>query len=234
MEERISNLEGALGHVQGVLKSHLEAYIAQANQRLDAIDSSCDSAEQSWGAATANATCTALHGGELKGAITEQFLLASQVRKQKRKIEKNAQAKKIILEEKRVNEIVLTEATEEMNELIHQDKLNDLISKQPNFEDALRSQIEVFANNRLQGLSFGEEETDTKAIGDKIIARMNTLGDFSQPTWIWRDARGDYQEKIKQICDAKLKGENITSSFADSRFAKIQNVLRQQETSLFK
>ena len=153
---------------------------------------------------------------------------------QKCKIEKNAQAKKIILEEKRVNEIVLTEATAEMNELIHQDKLNDLISKQPNFEDALRSQIEVFANNRLQGLSFGEEETDTKAIGDKIIARMNTLGDFSQPTWIWRDARGDYQEKIKQICDARLKGENITSSFAESRFLKIQNVLRQQETSLFK
>ena len=153
---------------------------------------------------------------------------------QKRKIEKNAQAKKFILEEKRVNEIVLTEATAEINELIHQDKLNDLISKQPNFEDALRSQIEVFANNRLQGLSFGEEETDTKAIGDKIIARMNTLGDFSQPTWIWRDARGDYQEKIKQICDAKLKGENITSSFAESRFLKIQNVLRQQETSLFR
>ena len=71
MEERISNLEGALGHVQGVLKSHLEAYIAQANQRLDAIDSSCDSAEQSWGAATSNATCTALDGGELNGAITQ-------------------------------------------------------------------------------------------------------------------------------------------------------------------
>ena len=150
------------------------------------------------------------------------------------KIVKFGQDENFLLKEKIQKERSLAQAQQDLKDLIHQDKLNDLISKQPTFAEALENQIEVFAKNRLEGLSFGDQETDTKKIAEGILKRINALGDFSQNTYVWRDACGHYKEKIKEICDAKLKGENITSDFAQSRFLKIQNVLRQQETSLFR
>ena len=71
MEQRIVDLESALGHVQGVLKTHMESYMSATNGRMDALEASCASAEESWGVAKANATCAALDEGELKGAITQ-------------------------------------------------------------------------------------------------------------------------------------------------------------------
>ncbi len=150
------------------------------------------------------------------------------------KIVNLTEAEKKLLLEKRQKEHSLAEARQKLEDLIHEDKLNALISKQPTFAEALQAQIDVFAENRLQGLVFGEEKTDTKKIAEGILKRMDSLGDFSGNTYVWRDAKADYTDKLKQICDAKLKGENITSIFAESRFSKIQDVLRKQETLLFR
>ena len=43
-----------------------------------------------------------------------------------------------------------------------------------------------------------------------------------------------YEAAIRDICDAKLKGKQITSEQANSRFGAIQNYLRAQETYLFR
>jgi hypothetical protein len=43
-----------------------------------------------------------------------------------------------------------------------------------------------------------------------------------------------YQFAIRDICDAKLRGKQITSKQANSRFESILNWLRAQEANLFK
>lgn len=43
-----------------------------------------------------------------------------------------------------------------------------------------------------------------------------------------------YQSAIRNICDAKLRGKQVTSKQANSRFELIQNWLRAQEANLFR
>jgi len=43
-----------------------------------------------------------------------------------------------------------------------------------------------------------------------------------------------YQSAIRDICDAKLRGKQITSKQANSRFEGIQDYLQAQEANLFR
>lgn len=62
MEQRMDHLEDAMGHVQNVLKVHVEGYIREANERLDQIENSCKVQEEKWSAPASNGTCQTLDG----------------------------------------------------------------------------------------------------------------------------------------------------------------------------
>ena len=150
------------------------------------------------------------------------------------KIDKNIEATNILVRVKRQKDAELATARQELADHIHLDKLNALISAQPNFENALRGQIDSFAERRFEGLSFEEDSAEPKAIADNILSQMEAFNNFAPHTIDWRGAKHHYEAAIRGICDAKLRGKQITSEQANSRFAAILNCLRAQETYLFR
>ena len=153
---------------------------------------------------------------------------------EKGKMEKNLVATNILVQEKRKRDAHLLNARQELADHIHLDELNALISAQPNFEQALRGQIDSFAEKRFEGLSFEDDSAEPKKVADTILSQMGAFRNFAPHTIDWRSAKAHYEIAIREICDAKLKGKQITSEQANSRFGAIQNCLRAQETYLFR
>lgn len=150
---------------------------------------------------------------------------------EKSKINKNLEAVNKLNLEKRQRDHQLQQVRQELEKRIHHDKLKALISQQPTFEEALRGQVEQFSAERMSGLSF-EEPNDAPKISDGILERMGRI-DFSIQTVDWRSAKGHYETVLKELCDAKLIGKQLTASDAHYRFEKILKCLKQQETILF-
>jgi len=150
---------------------------------------------------------------------------------EKCKISKIAQDENFLNQERRQEEHNLMVKREELKDRIYQDELAALISEQPNFADALRNQVEKFAEHRMSGLSF-EETKDSSEVAEGILKRMDNR-DFSLQTVDWRGAKGHYDEVMKNLCEGKLQNKQITSHDAHYRFQKIIECLRQLETALF-
>jgi len=85
---------------------------------------------------------------------------------QKCKIDKNIEATNILVRVKRQKDDELATARQELADHIHLDKLNALISAQPNFENALRGQIDRYAEKRFEGLSFEDDSAEGKSIAE--------------------------------------------------------------------
>ena len=94
---------------------------------------------------------------------------------EKCKINKIAQDENFLNQERRQEEHDLAVKREELTERIHQDALAALIAEQPNFADALRNQVEKFAEHRMSGLSF-EETKDSSEVSEGILKRMRRAG----------------------------------------------------------
>ncbi len=150
---------------------------------------------------------------------------------EKSNIHKITQSENFLNQERRQEEHNLTVKREELKDRIYQDKLAALISEQPSFADALRSQVEKFAEHRMSGLSF-EESRDPAEVTEGILKRMDNRN-FSLQTVDWRGAKGHYDEVMKNLCEAKLQNKQIISQNAHFRFESILKCLRQQETALF-
>ena len=150
---------------------------------------------------------------------------------EKCKINKIAQDENFLNQERRQEEHDLAVKREELTERIHQDALAALIAEQPNFADALRNQVEKFAEHRMSGLSF-EETKDSSEVSEGILKRIEGQ-DFSIQTVAWRGAKHHYEDVLKNLCEAKLQNKMITSHDAHYRFEKIIECLREQETALF-
>lgn len=173
-------------------------------------------------------------GVEREAAKTKIKELEISWNEQKCKIDKNIEAANILVRVKRQKDAELATARQELTDQIHLDELNALISAQPNFEDALRGQIDSFAEKRFEGLSFEDDPAEPKKVADTILSQMGAFRNFAPHTIDWRSAKAHYEIAIREICDAKLKGKQITSEQANSRFGAIQNCLRAQETFLFR
>jgi hypothetical protein len=63
---------------------------------------------------------------------------------------------------------------------------------------------------------------------------MDALKNFSLTTIEWRAAKVHYEEQLKEICTAKLRGKVLTSQDAHRRFVQIIHCFNAQETTLFK
>jgi len=85
---------------------------------------------------------------------------------QKCKIDKNLEATNILVRIKRQKDAELATARQELANHLHLDKLNTLISAQPNFEKALRGQIDRYAEKRFEGLSFEDVSAEPKAVAE--------------------------------------------------------------------
>ena len=66
-----------------------------------------------------------------------------------------------------------------------------------------------------------------------ILVRKKRQKDDELATARQELANHHYQSVIRDICDAKLRANQITFEQANSRFAAIQNCLRAQEINLF-
>jgi hypothetical protein len=152
---------------------------------------------------------------------------------EKSKIEKNQVAMNKLSLAKRQKDNELQQAREELENRIHQDKLDSLILEQPPFENALRGQIETFATTRFEGLSFETESPDLEEVMEKILQPMNNSRNYSPSTIDWRAAKYQYNESIRQICETRIKGKTLTSQDTQSRFTGIINCLRAYEAQLF-
>jgi hypothetical protein len=150
------------------------------------------------------------------------------------KLDKNDEDVNFLEQEKLRKESLLLQTKNTLKEAIHQDKLASLISEQPDFEKALRGQVKIFADNRFSGLSFESDHDQTDEVTDGILNRMGQNRDFSPETVAWRSANAHYDQTIREICDTKLKGKQITAQGAQLRFQEIIRCLNAQETRLFK
>ena len=150
---------------------------------------------------------------------------------EKSKINKIAQDESFLAQEKRQKDLELMQKKADLAKRIHEDKLKSLISEQPTFEDALRTQVQKFSEDRMSGLSF-EQASDATKVADGILERMNRH-DFSISTVDWRAAKGHYESVLRDLCEAKLNGKKLTSQDAHYRFLEIEKCLRKQETFLF-
>ena len=150
---------------------------------------------------------------------------------EKSKIDKIAYAESLNHQERIQKAQELSQKREDLKARIYKDKLEELISEQPSFEDALRSQIEKFSEERMSGLSF-EKESETSKITEGILERM-TRRDFSIQTTDWRAAKGHYETVLRELCDARLQKRKISSQAAHFRFQAILQCLTKQEAILF-
>ena len=136
-------------------------------------------------------------------------------------------------QERRGKENELAYKKRELEELRYSDKLDALILQQPDFEEALRGQVKIFADNRFSGLSFEDEASNHKTISDGILDRMGKTN-FGADVVEWRSAKVHYDQIIREICDSKLRGKQITAQGAQFRFQEIIRCLKAQETRLFR
>jgi len=150
------------------------------------------------------------------------------------KLDKNDQDRNFLNQEKAQKESLLMQTNLSLKEAIHQDNLKALIAQQPSFAEALRGQVKEFSRNRFSGLSFENEEDRSDEITDGILKAMDAFKNFSLTTVAWRGAKGHYEEQLKEICTAKLRGKVLTSQDAHRRFEQIIHCLNAQETILFK
>ena len=150
------------------------------------------------------------------------------------RLDKNDQDTNFLNQEKAQKEGLLMQTNLSLKEAIHQDNLKTLIAQQPSFAEALRGQVKEFSRNRFSGLSFENEEDRSDEITDGILKTMDAFNNFSLTTIEWRGAKGHYEEQLKEICTAKLRGKVLTSKDAHRRFEQIIHCLNAQETILFK
>ena len=150
------------------------------------------------------------------------------------KLDKNDEDRSFLNQEKAQKEALLRQTNLSLKEAIHEDNLKALIAQQPSFAEALRGQVKEFSRNRFSGLSFENEEDRSDEITDGILKTMDAFRNFSLTTVAWRGAKGHYEEQLKEICTAKLRGKVLTSQDAHRRFEQIIHCLNAQETILFK
>ena len=150
------------------------------------------------------------------------------------KLDKNDEDRNFLNQEKVQKEALLRQTNLSLKEAIHEDNLKALIAQQPSFAEALRGQVKEFSRNRFSGLSFENEEDRSDEITDGILKSMDAFRNFSLTTVAWRGAKGHYEEQLKEICTAKLRGKVLTSQDAHRRFEQIIHCLNAQETILFK
>ena len=150
------------------------------------------------------------------------------------KLDKNDEDRSFLNQEKAQKEALLRQTNLSLKEAIHEDNLKALIAQQPSFAEALRGQVKEFSRNRFSGLSFENEEDRSDEITDGILKSMDAFRNFSLTTVAWRGAKGHYEEQLKEICTAKLRGKVLTSQDAHRRFEQIIHCLNAQETILFK
>jgi hypothetical protein len=150
------------------------------------------------------------------------------------KLDKNDEDRNFLNQEKAQKESLLMQTNLSLKEAIHQDNLKALIAQQPSFAEALRGQVKEFSRNRFSGLSFENEEDRSDEITDGILKAMDAFKNFTLTTVAWRGAKGHYEEQLKEICTAKLRGKVLTSQDAHRRFEQIIHCLNAQETILFK
>ena len=153
---------------------------------------------------------------------------------EKSKIAKKSEEENALNWERTQKDAELGQASKSLEEILHQDALQELISEQPVFEEALRGQVETYNSERFSGLTFETENIDTDLVTQTIIQRIENVKDFDGSTIQWRTAKAQYDEQMKDICDAKLRGRQLTSQDAYRRFEPIIGCLQAQETVLFK
>ena len=82
--------------------------------------------------------------------------------------------------------------------------------------------------------SEGKCKIDKNLEATNILVKKKRQKDDELATARQELANHHYQSVIRDICDAKLRGKQVTSKQANSRFEGIQNWLRAQETNLFR
>ena len=152
---------------------------------------------------------------------------------QKARVSRITLSQDALKQERRGKENELAYKKRELEELRYSDKLDALIAQQPDFEEALRGQVKIFADNRFDGLSFEDEASNHKTISDGILENMGRTN-FGADVVAWRSAKVHYDQIIREICDTKLKGKQITAQGAQLRFQEIIRCLNAQETRLFR